>query len=113
MPDQLTDRARKAADECAKLLCPKGFATCKECIAARSRGETGIHCIKPYKFAAVIERHMQIYEGIKMADEPYDILARHAEDISKRYARCEALEQALSDAYAKLDEAKGILGKVL
>ncbi len=73
MPDQLTDRARKAAEEVRNFLISD---------ASPAHGDfiSGV--------AAIFVRHM----------------------LSER---AEILEQALSEAYAKLDEVKSILGKVL
>lgn len=101
MSDPLTDRARKAAEEAFEYL--HGAPDIQP-----GESATDVSDRVQNNVAAIFELHMQM-----AMDEQLDVLARHAEDISKRYARCDLLEQALSDAYAKLDEAKRILRKVL
>ncbi len=73
MTTQLTDRARKAAEEIVDKFSILRVAN-----------------ILTPDITAIIERHMR-----------------------KTFDRNEIVEQALTDAYAKLDAAKGILGKVL
>ncbi len=110
MPDQLTECARKAAEEIATRL--GNGLDLEVTLDGREMAVNSSSFVTTDGFvndmAAIVERHMK-----KMMDGEWDILGRHAEDISKIYARREQLEQALTAAYAKLNEAKGILGKVL
>ncbi len=105
MPDQLTECARKAAEETLNSFPFKPYVDSRACHKC---------FLKVDDIAAIIERHMREYEGMKMTEASIKFLEeRDVEFISDTITRRELLEQALSDAYAKLDEAKGILGKVL
>ncbi len=87
--------ARKAAEETLNSFPFKPYVdspACHKCF------------LKVDDIAVIIERHMRAW----LAAE-----GKNAHNVDTLSERAECLEQALTDAYAKLDEAKGILGKVL
>ncbi len=86
MPDKLTECARKAAKEILENISRRASYFWFDDIAV------------------IIERHMRAW----LAAE-----GKNAHNVDTLSERAECLEQALTDAYAKLDEAKTILGKVL
>ncbi len=99
MPDQLTNRARKAAEEVRNFLISD---------AGPAHGDfiSGVAAI----FVRHMRKHMDILNHEDRIEAAKEILKK---DVRKAASRAVSLEQALTDAYAKLDEAKSILGKVL
>ncbi len=100
MTTQLTECARRAAEDVEKngYAC---FVRHNECGGCSLQGECrdGME-----RTAGIIERYMRAW----LAAE-----GKNAHNVDTLSERAEVLEHALTDAYAKLDEAKEILGKVL